>query len=53
MDYPERLLSAWTSMEHEDGSIASLETSIVRINKKSKILTRQWQVRNPLLLLLF
>ncbi|CAO3625441.1 unnamed protein product [Cunninghamella echinulata] len=43
MDYPERIISAWTSVVHEEGSIASLETSIIRINKKSKLLTRQWQ----------
>lgn len=45
LDYPERLMAVWQSMEYEEGSVESLEQSIVRINKKSKLVARDWQVR--------
>ncbi|SAL95059.1 hypothetical protein [Absidia glauca] len=43
LDYPERLMAVWQSMEYEEGSVESLEQSIVRINKKSKLVARDWQ----------
>ncbi|KAI8079778.1 uncharacterized protein BX664DRAFT_202234 [Halteromyces radiatus] len=43
LDYPDRLLNIWLSMEYEEGSVESLEDCFVRINKKSKVLTREWQ----------
>ncbi|GAN01383.1 squamous cell carcinoma antigen-like [Mucor ambiguus] len=46
IDNPVRLISVWTSMEHEIGTLASFETSLVKINQKSKILARQWQAQS-------
>ncbi|KAI8342565.1 hypothetical protein BC941DRAFT_389575 [Chlamydoabsidia padenii] len=43
MDYPERLIAAYQTLEYEEGSIESLEDSIVRINKKSKDMAKKWQ----------
>lgn len=44
-DDPERLMHAWLNMEHEVGSLTSMQDALVRINKKTKMLTQQWQVR--------
>ncbi|KAK4511610.1 uncharacterized protein ATC70_012826 [Mucor velutinosus] len=46
IDNPARLISVWTSVEHEIGTLASYETSLVKINQKSKILARQWQAQS-------
>ncbi|CAO3599482.1 unnamed protein product [Absidia cylindrospora] len=43
LDYPERIMAVWQAMEYEEGSVESLEECFVKINKKSKILTREWQ----------
>ncbi|CDH56568.1 squamous cell carcinoma antigen recognized by t-cells 3-like [Lichtheimia corymbifera JMRC:FSU:9682] len=42
-DDPERLMHAWLNMEHEVGSLSSMQDALVRINKKTKMLTQQWQ----------
>ncbi|CAO0790192.1 unnamed protein product [Mucor circinelloides] len=46
IDNPARLISVWSSVEHEIGTLASYETSLVKINQKSKILARQWQTQS-------
>lgn len=46
IDNPARLISVWSSVEHEIGTLASYETSLVKINQKSKILARQWQAQS-------
>ncbi|CEP13308.1 hypothetical protein [Parasitella parasitica] len=43
IDNPARLISVWSSVEHEIGTLESYETSLVRINRKSKTLAKQWQ----------
>ncbi|KAI8391334.1 uncharacterized protein BYT42DRAFT_591897 [Radiomyces spectabilis] len=43
LDYPERLMDAWLTMEHEIGSVDSVEDALVRINHKTNLLTREWQ----------
>lgn len=42
-DDPDRLMHAWLSMEHEMGSLDSLQDAFVRINKKTKQLVQEWQ----------
>ncbi|KAI7884372.1 hypothetical protein K492DRAFT_234766 [Lichtheimia hyalospora FSU 10163] len=42
-DDPERLMHAWLTMEHEIGSLDSMQDALVRMNKKTKLLTREWQ----------
>ncbi|KAF7732093.1 Splicing factor [Apophysomyces ossiformis] len=44
LDYPERFMNAWITMEHEIGSIESTEEAFIRVAKKTKSLMRQWQV---------
>ncbi|KAG0166044.1 Splicing factor [Apophysomyces sp. BC1034] len=44
LDYPERLMNAWIAMEHEIGSIETIEEAYIRVAKKTKSLMRQWQV---------
>lgn len=43
MDNPARLIDMWTSMEREFGTLESYEQALVRINRKVKGLSRQWQ----------
>ncbi|KAI8643790.1 hypothetical protein BD408DRAFT_414217 [Parasitella parasitica] len=43
IDNPARLISVWSLVEHEIGTLESSETSLVKINQKSKTLSRQWQ----------
>lgn len=43
IDNPARLISVWSSVEHEIGTLETYETSLVKINQKTKILARQWQ----------
>ncbi|KAI9319735.1 hypothetical protein BX666DRAFT_2024808 [Dichotomocladium elegans] len=43
VDDPQRLMHTWLRIENELGSRDSLEDCIVRVNKKSKVLTREWQ----------
>lgn len=47
LDYPERLMDAWIRMEHEVGSVDSTADALIRINRKTKSLTREWQVNGP------
>jgi hypothetical protein len=37
------LIDVWTTVEHEIGTLESYEQALVKINRKTKILTRQWQ----------
>lgn len=39
-------MHAWLNMEHEVGSLSTMQDALVRINKKTKMLTQQWQVRS-------
>ncbi|KAL0096647.1 hypothetical protein J3Q64DRAFT_1708654 [Phycomyces blakesleeanus] len=43
LDYPERIMDAWMTFEHEEGTVDSMEDALIRINKGSKLLTRNWQ----------
>ncbi|KAI8357892.1 hypothetical protein EDC96DRAFT_445862 [Choanephora cucurbitarum] len=43
IDNPARLIDVWNTIEHEVGTLASFEESLVRINRKTKQLSRQWQ----------
>ncbi|KAI9024464.1 hypothetical protein CLU79DRAFT_108127 [Phycomyces nitens] len=43
LDYPERIMDAWMTFEHEEGTVDSIEDALIRINKGSKLLTRNWQ----------
>ncbi|KAI8082625.1 uncharacterized protein B0P05DRAFT_537764 [Gilbertella persicaria] len=43
IDNPARLMDIWSTIEHEIGTLGSYEEALVRINRKQKILSRQWQ----------
>ncbi|KAI7871253.1 hypothetical protein BDF14DRAFT_1764920 [Spinellus fusiger] len=42
LDYPERIMNAWMLFEHENGSLDSMQTALVRINKATKLLSTHW-----------
>ena len=43
VDNPSRLLSFWMDLEHEVGSLQTLEYASIRINRTMKILNKKWQ----------
>jgi hypothetical protein len=43
LDYPDRLLEAWTRLEHEQGTVASLRDARVMMRRKAKLIAMQWQ----------
>ncbi|KAI8997340.1 hypothetical protein BDB01DRAFT_770691 [Pilobolus umbonatus] len=43
LDNPVRLIDVWNTIEHEIGTLQSYEEASIRINQKTKKLTREWQ----------
>ncbi|KAH8554229.1 hypothetical protein BGW37DRAFT_246875 [Umbelopsis sp. PMI_123] len=43
LDYPERLMEAWTKFEHEYGTVSSFRDAKITMRRKTKLASIQWQ----------
>ncbi|KAI7901961.1 uncharacterized protein BX663DRAFT_552858 [Cokeromyces recurvatus] len=45
IDNPARLMDVWDTVEHEIGTLESYEIALVKMNRKTKRLTKQWEIQ--------
>ncbi|KAI9266585.1 hypothetical protein BDA99DRAFT_506099 [Phascolomyces articulosus] len=43
VDDPQRLTNAWLTLEHEIGSLDTLQDALVKVKQKENVLVHQWQ----------